>query len=188
MKNQPYSFPIILTLFRLVIVPPFFIFLLPSANDNLTQFLLFCLFVSAALTDFLDGYLARRWKQVSLLGSLLDPFADKVFITSVIMPLVALQRMPLAIAFCIIVRELWVTSLRESAGLLGKRIEVQSIGKIKTCVQLVYIGCLLVTPFLLDNFYISWVNSLLMAATIIVTLYSGYQYTKQYYLFISSRA
>lgn len=178
-----YSLPIFLTLFRLLVVPPFFIFLIPLSEHNpRLQLLLLGLFFIAALTDYFDGFFARRWRQESFIGTLLDPFADKVFLTSVLIPLVAIDRIPPFVAYCIILRELWVTALRESAGLLGKRINVTYSGKIKTCLQLLYVGWIMALPFMQGNPTI--ITVILMFASIIVTLYSGYEYTRSYISFL----
>jgi CDP-diacylglycerol--glycerol-3-phosphate 3-phosphatidyltransferase len=183
MKN-PYSFPLFLTLFRLLIAPPIFIIFLPRVVHSIQlQSMLFSLFVVTALTDYFDGFLARRWKQESFIGTLLDPFADKVFLTSLIIPLVYLHRMPVFIAFCIIIRELWVTSLRESASLMGKRINVQNSGKIKTCVQLFYVGWLMM-GMMIPLPYDAAITYILMSATLIITFYSGYEYTRNYIQFV----
>lgn len=137
------------------------------------------LFTLAALTDFFDGYFARRWRQESFIGTLLDPFADKVFLTSVIIPLVSIKKIPAYVACIIILRELWVTALRESAGLLGKRISVNFIGKLKTCVQLMYVGWIMLSPFMYDYVVIT---QALMYVALAITIFSGYEYSRKYIL------
>lgn len=137
--------PTILTLFRLAIVPVFVvIFYLPFHGARIVAAILFAL---AGITDWLDGYLARRLNQATEFGAFLDPVVDKIIVAFALVLLVADPRMPLiAIPSAIIVcREIVVSALREWMSELGERasVAVNYIGKIKTTTQILAIIVLL---------------------------------------------
>jgi len=106
-----------------------------------------CLFVLSAITDWLDGYLARRLNQVSSFGAFLDPVADKILVCASVLVLVHLGRADVFVALIIIGREIAISALREWMAQIGasKSVAVHMIGKLKTVVQMVAI------PFLLYN-------------------------------------
>ncbi len=106
-----------------------------------------CVFVLSAITDWLDGYLARRLNQVSSFGAFLDPVADKILVCASVLVLVHLGRADVFVALIIIGREIAISALREWMAQIGasKSVAVHMIGKLKTVVQMVAI------PFLLFN-------------------------------------
>lgn len=135
------NIPNILTVLRIVLIPVFVIlFYLPVAWSNLVCALAFAL---AAVTDWLDGYLARRWGQVSPLGAFLDPVADKLMVAVALILLVQADPHPeLAIPAAIIIgREITISALREWMAELGARaaVAVSLVGKFKTAVQMIAI-------------------------------------------------
>ncbi len=97
------------------------------------------IFSIASITDWLDGYLARKWQQVSLSGKFLDPVADKLLILSALIMLVEFRRVAAWIAIVIIGRELAITGLRAIAASIGIVIEAKEMGKFKTVVQILAI-------------------------------------------------
>ena len=103
------------------------------------------IFVLAALTDWFDGYLARKWNQTSSFGAFLDPVADKLMVTAALLMLVQLARVDAAIALVIIGREIAISALREWMAQIGasKSVAVNSLGKFKTVCQMVAIPMLL---------------------------------------------
>jgi CDP-diacylglycerol--glycerol-3-phosphate 3-phosphatidyltransferase len=115
---------------------------LPLAEQNLAATVIF---VVSALTDWLDGYLARRLNQTSAFGAFLDPVADKILVCAALLILVHLQRVHSMIALVIIGREITISALREWMAQIGasRSVAVHMIGKIKTATQMVAI------PFLL---------------------------------------
>lgn len=135
----------LLTLLRILLVPLFvLIFYLPFRGMHALAALLFAI---AALTDWLDGYLARSLRQVSRLGALLDPVADKLMVVTALILLIGERHLPyLAIPAVIIVcREIAVSALREWMAEIGKRarVSVSKLGKIKTAIQMLSIILLL---------------------------------------------
>ena len=122
-----------LTFIRIFLVPVFMVFALfklPSGDLIATV-----LFVAAALTDYLDGYLARKGKMVTKLGALLDPVADKLLITGALLSLVQLGKVNALVAMVILAREFAVMGLRLVAATNGVEIKVSNFGKLKTAVQ-----------------------------------------------------
>lgn len=142
---MPMNLPNLLTLGRIALIPVFgMVFLLPLEWANIAAATIFAL---AAVTDWLDGYLARRLGQTSPFGAFLDPVADKLMVAVALVTLVAVNTSPLfALAAAIIIcREIAVSALREWMAELGKRatVAVSTIGKFKTAAQMLSITMLL---------------------------------------------
>ena len=140
--------PNLLTLFRVGLIPVLvIIFYVPESTLSLTEKNILGTFVFsvAAITDWLDGYLARKLKQTSKFGAFLDPVADKLIVITALLLLLDLGRINLVIALIIIGREFTVSSLREWMAQLGKSqsIAVAFIGKLKTTAQMTAIIFLL---------------------------------------------
>jgi len=107
------------------------------------EWLSLAIFLSAAATDLLDGYLARRWKQVTTIGTLLDPIADKLLISAALISLVEVRELPGWMAILIIAREFAVSGLRSIAAAEGYTIQASDLGKTKMFSQVVAISCML---------------------------------------------
>jgi cardiolipin synthase (CMP-forming) len=142
-----FTVPTILTWTRIVAIPLIigvFYLGLPHPVQNLIATVMF---VAFALTDWLDGYLARRLNQTSAFGAFLDPVADKFLVCASLLVLVDLQRADVFVALIIIGREIAISALREWMAQIGasRSVAVHMIGKVKTTVQMVAI------PFLLFN-------------------------------------
>jgi len=125
------------------------------------------LFVLASVTDFFDGYIARQWNQMTLLGAIIDPLADKMLTLAAFLGLMVMgDASPWAI-YIIIVRELFITGIRTVAVGEGVNVKASWAGKVKTVAQMIAIGFLLMHwPF---------GNALLWFA-VFLTLYSGFEY------------
>src|SRR5271157_1033372 len=109
------------------------------------EWLALAIFLSAAATDLLDGYLARRWKQVTTIGTLLDPIADKLLVSAALISLVQVRALPGWIAIVIIGREFAVSGLRAIAAAEGYTIKASDLGKTKMLSQVVAISCMLLS-------------------------------------------
>jgi len=107
------------------------------------EWLSLAIFLAAAFTDLLDGYLARRWKQVTTIGTLLDPIADKLLISAALISLVQVRALPGWMAILIIAREFAVSGLRSIAATEGYTIQANDLGKTKMFSQVVAISCML---------------------------------------------
>ncbi|AGW91233.1 CDP-diacylglycerol--glycerol-3-phosphate 3-phosphatidyltransferase [Cupriavidus necator] len=145
---MPFNIPILLTWLRVAMIPLVVgVFYLPDAwlpmhTKNLTAA---SFFIIAAVTDWLDGFLARRWNQTSSFGAFLDPVADKLMVTAALLSLLALDRVTDLIALVIIGREITISALREWMAQIGasKSVAVNFLGKLKTTVQMIAIPLLL---------------------------------------------
>lgn len=174
-----------ITIARILLVPVIMLFLLMKAPlgtlkiENFTipynQIIAALIFILAASTDSLDGYIARKRKLVTNLGKLLDPLADKLLISSVLISLVEMDKVNAFVAIVIISREFAITGLRQIALLEGFVMAASRWGKWKTASQITAIIALLINnfPFAFIHFrfdlWASWIAA-------IVTIYSGYDY------------
>ncbi|MDR3352528.1 MAG: CDP-diacylglycerol--glycerol-3-phosphate 3-phosphatidyltransferase [Zoogloeaceae bacterium] len=145
---MPFNLPIFLTWLRILAIPLLIlVFNLPPSWLTPLERNLFAtlLFIAAALTDWLDGFLARRLNQTSAFGAFLDPVADKLIVAAALFMLVELDRTNAAVAVIIIGREITISALREWMAKIGaaKSVAVSMIGKIKTTAQMIAIILLL---------------------------------------------
>ena len=172
------NLPNLLALSRLVIAPimffllvdrdlPIFAHIHPSWLDYWATFL----FVLASITDFFDGFIAREFDQITELGKILDPLADKMLTLAGFLGLMVLGRADPWAIYLILTREFFITGLRVSAASSGKEIAASLLGKIKTIAQMIAIGFLMM----------DWPGGeLLLWIAVVLTLYSGYEYIKAY--------
>ena len=135
MKPRRIHWPNALTALRVALIPP--VVLLTLADDDVSSWIAFLAFGLAALTDGLDGYVARRMQLVSSAGQLLDPIADKMLVTAAMAALVVVHRFPAWAAAVIVVREVAVSVLRFAASRRGRGFPASLAGKAKTGAQLV---------------------------------------------------
>ena len=138
------------------------------------------LFILAAITDALDGYIARRYGAVSKLGEFLDPVADKLMVSAALIVLIALGRVDSLVALVIIGREIAVSALREWMAKIGKasNIAVNSMGKIKTIAQMTAIPMLLFHDRLFGVIDLHLIGTLLIYVAAVLTVYSMLIYLK----------
>jgi CDP-diacylglycerol--glycerol-3-phosphate 3-phosphatidyltransferase len=177
------TIPTLLTLVRLissVVILPFLVFFLVPLGDFAAGKFLAILCTLLALTDFFDGYLARKYKQETLLGKLLDPLADKCFVIGAIVPLIALQRIYFYFGFIIIARELIITGLRYIAHQHGFILRVTRFGKWKATFQYLYIIFVVGTPWAIDQVVSLRVEKGLLGGMIIFTVLSGIMYCQNF--------
>ena len=144
--------PNVLTILRIFFVP---LLVAALVEENVgfrlgtvtvtNEWLALAIFLSAAATDLLDGYLARRWKQVTTIGTLLDPIADKLLVSAALISLVQVRALPGWMAILIIGREFAVSGLRAIAAAEGYTIKASDLGKTKMLSQVVAISCMLLS-------------------------------------------
>lgn len=190
---MPFNFPILLTWLRVALIPlvvgvfyfPDSVFSVFEKNVASTA-----IFIVAALTDWLDGFLARRWDQTSSFGAFLDPVADKLMIAGALIVLVQLDRIDAVIAFVIIGREIAISALREWMAQIGasKSVAVSSLGKIKTIAQMVAIPMLL----FYDNLFgfidtVFWGQVLILIAAVL-TVWSMFYYLRKAWPMIKEKS
>ena len=175
--------PNILTIGRIIIVPIFVIsFFIPGIVGDLVPFFLFVL---ASFTDYLDGFLARLYKEESKLGELLDPIADKILVAAALVLLVMngiIKNYEVIAAIVILAREILISGLREFlAKSKGESVPVSSLSKFKTFIQMLSIAMLLTgeTGNKIINFQdynAQTIGIVLLWIAAFLTLYTGYDY------------
>ncbi|HAT31822.1 MAG TPA: CDP-diacylglycerol--glycerol-3-phosphate 3-phosphatidyltransferase [Janthinobacterium sp.] len=190
---MPFNIPILLTWLRVALIPlvvgVFYLppLWLPQSDQNLAATVIF---IVAAITDWFDGFLARRWNQTSAFGAFLDPVADKLMVAGALLVLVHLDRVGAVIAFIIIGREIAISALREWMAQIGaaKSVAVSSIGKIKTAAQMTAIPLLLFHDILfaaIDTHV--WGERLLWIAAVL-TVWSMFYYLRLAWPLIKEKA
>jgi CDP-diacylglycerol--glycerol-3-phosphate 3-phosphatidyltransferase len=179
-----FNIPIALTWLRIILIPVFVgIYYLPDTmlSPVAKNWAAMTAFSLAAITDWLDGWLARRWGETSAFGEFLDPVADKLMVAAALIVLVKLDRAEAWLAIIIIGREITISALREWMARLGKAksIAVAFIGKVKTAAQMTAIIALLLwDPSLFGLFSTRKLGSFALWVAAILTLWSMFHYLK----------
>ena len=177
------NIPLLLTWLRIVLIPVFVaVYYLPDAwlGPVAKNWTAMTIFAVAATTDWLDGYLARRWGEVSAFGAFLDPVADKLMVASALIVLVAIGRAETYLAIVIIGREIAISALREWMAQLGqtKSMAVAFIGKVKTVAQMTAIIALLLWEDVIPGVPTPLLGELALWVAAILTLWSMFHYLK----------
>lgn len=176
-----------LTLLRIIMIPVFLVFLIPneipgladwinSAGENvqiLFSWIALGIFVLASFTDFLDGFIARKYNMISNFGKFMDPLADKLLVCSALIGLMSLQKLNIWFVLIIIARDFIISGFRLVAAERGVVIAAGMSGKIKTALQMILIGCLI--PTIHIPFY-SIFLLILEIIVLILTIFSLFEY------------
>ena len=179
MKNLPN----ILTIFRIILIPIILsLILLDTQNTNLFAFIAF---IVASLSDYFDGYLARKYNLTSNFGTMLDPIADKLLV--ILVGFILCYRGDIngihLIPFLLIVsREVFISGIREYLSQLDEKISlpVSNLGKYKAAMQMLALFCLLLDPLMTNSLIvISELGIFLLWVASILSVLSGYQYYKR---------
>jgi CDP-diacylglycerol---glycerol-3-phosphate 3-phosphatidyltransferase len=165
----PLNVPNVLTLVRILLVPVLVVALLQTTPHASTVAAI--VFAVAAITDGVDGWIARRRRSVTTFGKVMDPIADKLLIAAALISLVSLDRVDAWVAMVIIAREFAVSGLRAAAGQQGAIIPANRLGKAKTVLQVAMVLALIAA----NDPHAVWVH-LLVYASVAVTLASGASY------------
>ena len=168
-----FNLPLALVYARVLAVIP--IVLLLGAGDERSATIAFAVFCLAALTDAIDGRLARRYGQVTRLGTFLDPLADKLLVIGTLIPLQALGLVPVWIVVLVVARELAVTNLRAIASARGYSVGASLWGKVKTIFQTLAAAGLLLL-FAVPSLPLAYVAYSLLSAAVALTVVSGVDY------------
>ena len=177
--------PNILTIGRIIIVPIFVLsFFIPGFFGDLIPFFLFVL---ASFTDFLDGLLARLFKEESKLGEILDPIADKIIVASALILLVmngTIKNYEVIAAIIILTREILISGLREYLAKGSVNMQVTSLTKLKTFLQMLSIAILLTGEsgnklINFQDYNAQTIGIILLWLSAFLTLYTGYDYVRK---------
>ncbi|MGE0501296.1 MAG: CDP-diacylglycerol--glycerol-3-phosphate 3-phosphatidyltransferase [Rhizobiaceae bacterium] len=185
MGPRAFNLPNMLTYGRILAVPLVVLcFFLEGRlqSSEFARWTALIIFMAASVTDYLDGYLARAWKQTSNIGRMLDPIADKLLVATCLLLLAAdtdrtIAGWSLWAAIIILCREILVSGLREYLAALKVSVPVTQLAKWKTAIQMVAIGFLLLGPA--GNKIVPYwteIGIFLLWVSAIVTLYTGYDY------------
>ncbi len=178
--KAPMNIPNALTIFRLIaaliIAWPFLLF-----DAQVAAWIAFIIFVAAAITDYLDGYLARKWNQTSALGKMLDPIADKVMVLIILCVINAVSGLNWAILLpttLIFFREVLVSGMREYLGDKAKGLAVTQLAKWKTTMQMIAISAVLLSSALQSTALFN-ISIVLIWTAMILTIITGIDYAKK---------
>lgn len=178
-SSKIINIPNILAFIRLLLAPVMFMLLVnqdsaifEGIHPSWLNYAAAFIFVVASATDFFDGYIARTFNQITTMGKILDPLADKMLTLAGFLGLMMLDSASPWAIFLIITRELFITGLRVSAVAEGIDIAASWMGKVKTVVQMIAIG------FLLMGWY---GGEILLWIAVGLTLYSGYEYVRDFF-------
>lgn len=175
-----------LTLTRIILIPffvviPYINFFMEKEisivdyNLRLANLLIVIIFIIASVTDFLDGYLARKHNLVTTFGKFMDPLADKLLVTAAMLLMIELNLIPAWVPIIILSREFMVSGIRLLAASDGKVIAASKLGKIKTVSQMIMIPVV----FIINNpysFFDIWVVDVLLYIAVFTTVISGLDY------------
>ena len=169
------NLPNALALLRIFLAPLLFFILTYDFEDvhqSWVNYFATVVFAIAAMSDFFDGYIARSWKQVTTLGEILDPLADKMLILAAFLGLLLLDRANAWVIYLILIREFFITGFR--IVMLSENLDISPsfAGKIKTLSQVIAI------VFLLMQWHF---DEILLYLALFLTLYSGFEYIFKYY-------
>lgn len=172
--NPFWTPPNILSVGRLALLP-FIVFLL-FGGGFFASWLALILYAIGAVSDFFDGYLARKYNAISDFGTFIDPISDKIYVMSVFIALIAAGSIGYLLSFLVILimtREFLVSGLREFLGPRDVQLPVTTLAKWKTTAQLITCGFLILAPVYPWAY---WLGTLLMFGTTGITLYTGWEY------------
>ena len=187
MVFKEYNFPIILTLTRLLLSPiviPLLLFYLLPYNHIVINAILAHIFILFGLTDFFDGYLARRYQQETVLGRVLDPIADKFLIFSTLIALLAVEKIYFFWVILFVGREFFVMALRQLSLEHNFSLLVSTGGKFKTAIQFIMLSFIILNPY--HHFgmmkCIKWniIEQGLLMLALFLSLYTAYRYYRAF--------
>lgn len=180
-RARALSLPNVLTYARIVAVPAI-VAVLFFMNSERGRWIALAIYVAACITDWLDGYLARVWRQQSTLGRMLDPIADKLLVGATLLMLAhdnTIEGMNVWAAVIILCREILVSGLREFLAELNVKVHVTQLAKWKTTLQMVALGILVVAPA--GERFVAGVTQTglgLLWVAALLTLWTGYDYLR----------
>ena len=179
---MPLNIPNLVTLSRIILIPLLIgIFYLPWLSAETQNITATGVFIFAGITDWLDGYLARKLNQMSAFGAFLDPVADKLIVAGALVVLLQLGRVDALVGLIIIGREIAISALREWMAKMGQSasVAVAFIGKLKTVAQMVAIPLLLFHERLFGMLDCQWLGTILINVAAVLTVISMLYYLRK---------
>ncbi len=177
-KRVIFNLPNTITLIRIGVVP--FLFILLADPGKFWSLILAILFVAAAITDLLDGYVARKYQLITTMGKFLDPIADKLIVNTAMIMLIPIGRIPAWIVAITIMRDLIVDGVRSIASSEGLFIQASRLGKQKTLAQIIAVTALLI-HYPIFGIDAHFVGTIILYVAFVLTIYSGAKYFIKFY-------
>jgi CDP-diacylglycerol--glycerol-3-phosphate 3-phosphatidyltransferase/cardiolipin synthase len=180
----PLNIPNLVTLSRIILIPLLIgLYYFPDSwlTEHSRNVAATLVFIFAGVTDWLDGYLARRLNQMSAFGAFLDPVADKLIVVGALVVLLYLNRVDMLVALIIVGREIAISALREWMARVGqaKSVAVAFVGKLKTVTQMVAIPLLLYNDPLFELLDCQWLGTILINVAAVLTVVSMLYYLRK---------
>jgi CDP-diacylglycerol--glycerol-3-phosphate 3-phosphatidyltransferase/cardiolipin synthase len=180
----PLNIPNLVTLSRIILIPLLIgLYYFPDSwvTEHSRNVAATLVFIFAGITDWLDGYLARRLNQMSAFGAFLDPVADKLIVVGALVVLLYLNRVDMLVALIIVGREIAISALREWMARVGqaKSVAVAFVGKLKTVTQMVAIPLLLYDDPLFELLDCQWLGTVLINVAAVLTVVSMLYYLRK---------
>jgi len=183
-KGARLNFPNVITLLRVTVIPVLFFLLLSPGRDG--SLVIAGLFILAALTDLLDGYLARKYEIVTVMGKFLDPIADKLIVNTAMILMIPIGRISAWIVAIIIIRDFVVDGVRAISQSEGYVIQASQLGKRKTLCQIFAVSALMIHyPFLGADAHA--VGTVILYIALVLSVSSGIDYLMKFYRNILNR-
>lgn len=173
--NKIFNLPNLLTGIRFLLAAILACLLMFEQTTKLA-FISCLLFTVAAATDWVDGYVARRYKSETVLGKLMDPLADKVLVATALIMLIPLGKVPAWLTLAILCREMIITGLRGIAASSGIVVAAGGMGKIKSVAQYIGLGILIFPENLLPIRHLHQLGLFILYGALILTIWSGFDY------------
>jgi CDP-diacylglycerol--glycerol-3-phosphate 3-phosphatidyltransferase len=177
-KREIFNLPNTITLLRISVVP--FLFILLSSPGEFWSLILAILFIAASITDFLDGFIARRYQLITTMGKFLDPLADKLIVNTAMILMLPIGRIPAWIVAITIIRDLIVDGIRSIASSEGLFIQSSRLAKQKTVAQIFAVTALMI-HYPIFGVDAHAVGMVILYIAFVLTVYSGTDYFLKFY-------
>jgi len=174
-RSKIFNVPNLITGSRFILSGCLMLLLLLEQTTGVA-FIAWLVFSIAAGSDWIDGYYARKYKEVTVLGKLMDPLADKVLVTTALIMLIPTDRLPAWIALIILCREIVVTGLRGVASSSGVVVAASKLGKWKSIIQYIALGTLIFPLGLLPIPHLHQIGLAILYVALVMTVWSGADY------------
>jgi CDP-diacylglycerol--glycerol-3-phosphate 3-phosphatidyltransferase len=172
-RHETFNLPNTITLLRISVVP--FLFILLLSPGEFWSLILAILFVIASITDFFDGYIARKYQMITTMGKFLDPIADKIMVNTAMILMIPIGRIPAWIVAITIIRDLIVDVIRSIASSEGIYIQASTLGKQKTVTQIIAVTALII-HYSIFGINAHAVGMVILYIALVLTIFSGFDY------------
>jgi CDP-diacylglycerol--glycerol-3-phosphate 3-phosphatidyltransferase len=172
-RHETFNLPNTITLLRVSVVP--FLFILLLSPGEFWSLILAILFVIASITDFFDGYIARKYQMITTMGKFLDPIADKIMVNTAMILMIPIGRIPAWIVAITIIRDLIVDVIRSIASSEGIYIQASTLGKQKTVTQIIAVTALII-HYSIFGINAHAVGIVILYIALVLTIFSGFDY------------